>query len=199
MNFTDASDAIITYARELWDRRLTTGTSGNLSARLDDGDILVTPTGRSARNLRVDELVRVMPTGQARSPGACPTSELPLHLAAYRVRDDIDCVIHSHPTFCVVWTKTGTIFARDTVGASETLGEVGWAPYYAPGSQQLANACADVFARGCACVLMERHGLSCAGRGFEEAFILTDLAEEAARIAYFSRLLGPLAEEAAVG
>ena len=46
---------------------------------------------------------------------------------------------------------------------------------------------------------MERHGLSCAGRGFEEAFILTDLAEEAARIAYFSRLLGPLAEEAAVG
>ncbi|MHB8462066.1 MAG: class II aldolase/adducin family protein [Vulcanimicrobiaceae bacterium] len=195
MRFNDASDAILTYARELWDRRLTTGSSGNLSARLDDGDILVTPTGRSVRNLRGDELVRIAPDGTPRDARTQPTTELPLHLAAYRVRDDIDCVIHSHPTFCVVWTKTGRIFARDTVGARESLGEVGWAPYAPPGSNKLADDCATVFADGCDCVLMERHGLSCASHGFERAFVLTDLAEEAARIAYFSSLLQRSPEE----
>ena len=195
MRFNDASDAILTYARELWDRQLTTGTSGNLSAHLDDGDLLVTPTGRSVRNLRADELVRVAPDGTPREAHSRPTTELPLHLAAYRVRDDIDCVIHSHPTYCVVWTKTGTVFARDTVGARESLGEVGWAPYSPPGSLKLADDCATVFASGCDCVLMERHGLSCSSLGFERAFVLTDLAEEAARIAYFSSLLRRPPEE----
>ncbi len=147
------------------------------------------------RNLRGDELVRVAPDGTPREAHAKPTTELPLHLAAYRVRDDIDCVIHSHPTYCVVWTKTGTVFPRDTVGARESLGEVGWAPYSPPGSLKLADDCATVFAGACDCVLMERHGLSCTSLGFEHAFVLTDLAEEAARIAYFSSLLRRPSEE----
>jgi L-fuculose-phosphate aldolase len=181
---------VVAYCLRLWDRRLVTGTSGNVSRRLDTGDLLVTPAGRCLGSLDPEELVRVSPEGAARDGTGRATSELPLHLAAYRVRPEARCVVHTHPTFCVVWSKGGTIFPQDTVGARETLGPVAWTPYYPTGSQQLAQVCAEQFARGIDTVLMERHGLSTIGSSLESAFVLTDLAEEAARIAFFSRLIG---------
>ena len=188
---------IVAYCTLLWERRLVTGSSGNVSVRLPDGDVLVTPAARSLRERLVAlagleedprEIVQVDASGNARDERALASSELPLHLAAYRVRPDVACVVHTHPTFCVVWSKFGEVFPRDTVGAVETLGPVGWAEYAPPGSAALAESAARVFASGVDAVLMERHGLSIAAAGLEQAFVLTDLAEEAARIAYFSKI-----------
>jgi L-fuculose-phosphate aldolase len=179
---------IARYCRLLWDRRLVTGTSGNVSARLEDGDVLVTPSGISLRDLPDSALVRVDARGIARDPDRRPSSELPLHLAAYVARPDIRCVVHTHPTFCVVWSKIGAMFPRDTVGARETLGPIAWTAYRDPGTHELADLCATEFARGVDTVVMERHGVSAIGASLEQAFVATDLAEEAARIAYFSRI-----------
>ena len=179
---------IVAYCTLLWERRLVTGSSGNVSVRLPDGDVLVTPAARSLRALDPREIVQVDASGNARDERALASSELPLHLAAYRVRPDVACVVHTHPTFCVVWSKFGEVFPRDTVGAVETLGPVGWAEYAPPGSAALAESAARVFASGVDAVLMERHGLSIAAAELEQAFVLTDLAEEAARIAYFSKI-----------
>ncbi|HTX60037.1 MAG TPA: class II aldolase/adducin family protein [Verrucomicrobiae bacterium] len=187
-------DEIVARARALWHRRLASGTSGNLSARLDDGDLLVTPAGRSLATLEPEHLVRVDGSGRARDSRLRPSSELPLHLAAYATRPEILCVVHAHPTFCVVWSALGTLFPADTVGARETLGPVAWAAYREPGSHELAEICAQAFARGYDTVLMERHGLTAIATTFERAFDLTDLAEEAARVAYFTRLLGGTTE-----
>jgi L-fuculose-phosphate aldolase len=181
-----ARAAIARYGARLWDRRLVTGTSGNVSVRLDDGDVLVTPAKRCLADLDPSEVVRVdAATGRARDDAQRPSSELPLHLAAYRARPDASCVVHAHPTFCVVWSLRGQIFPQRTVGARETLGEVAWTAYCPAGSSQLAEVCAVEFARGVDTVLMERHGLSSIGRSLEEAFLLVDLAEEAARVAYY--------------
>ena len=179
---------IVAYCTLLWERRLVTGSSGNVSVRLPDGDVLVTPAARSLRALDPREIVQVDASGNARDERALASSELPLHLAAYRVRPDVACVVHTHPTFCVVWSKFGEVFPRDTGGAVETLGPVGWAEYAPPGSAALAESAARVFASGVDAVLMERHGLSIAAAELEQAFVLTDLAEEAARIAYFSKI-----------
>ena len=179
---------IVEYCALLWERRLVTGTSGNVSMRLENGEVLVTPTLRSLRALQPEEIVRTDPSGVPRDPRQRATSELPLHLAAYRARPDIACVIHTHPTFCVVCSKAGRVFARDTVGARETLGEVAWTPYRPPGTLELAELAAEAFGKGVDVVLMERHGLSTVGRSLEEAFLSTDLAEEAARLDFFSGL-----------
>jgi L-fuculose-phosphate aldolase len=185
------------YGKALWERRLVSGTSGNLSVRLEDGDLLVTPAGMSLGSLQPQDLVRTDPAGMARDASARPTSELPLHLAALRARRDIDVVLHAHPTFCVVWTKIARTLPRDTVGARETLGEVAWTQYRSPGSDELAHITAAAFAEGIDTVLMERHGISTVGATLERAFMLADLTEEAARIAYFSRLaLGETAIDA---
>jgi len=186
----DARLDLVEYCRRVWERRLTSGSSGNLSLRLDDGDILVTPAARSLRNLAPHEFVRVAPDGVPRDPSGQPTSELPLHLAAYRARADIACVMHTHPTYCVVWSKTGELFGRDTVGAMESLRVCAWTPYRKNGTLELADLCATEFARGVDVIMMERHGLCVVAETLEDAFIQTELAEEAARIAYYSRLLG---------
>jgi L-fuculose-phosphate aldolase len=186
-----ARDRISQYCALLWDRRLVTGTSGNVSVRLENGDILVTPTLVSLRAIVPSDLVRTDPSGVPRDAAQRPTSELPLHIAAYSVRPDVRAVIHTHPTFCVVCSKRGRVFERDTVGARETLGEVAWTPYRPPGSRDLAAVTSAEFARGIDTVLMERHGLSAVGPTLEQAFVNTDLAEEAARIDFFSALLSP--------
>lgn len=155
---------------------------------MDDGSIVVTPSAVSLDDLTPEALVLVDAAGLPQHEGT-PTSELPLHLAAYRVRRDIACVVHTHPTMCVVWSKTGGIFPRDTVGASETLRSCAWTPYYRNGSEELANVCAEQFARGVDVVMMERHGLSVVSNNLDDALHQTDLAEEAARIAYYWSLL----------
>lgn len=189
MNETQARKALALYARRLWKRRLVTGSSGNLSVRLGEHRFLVTPSGRSLRNLHPSEMVEIDETGAPLASAMRPTSEFPLHLAAYRVRPNIRCVMHTHPTMCVVWSKTGEIFPRDTVGASETLRDCAWTPFYKNGTQELAEVCARAFETGTDIVMMERHGLSVVSSSLEDAFVQTDLAEEAARIAYYSLLL----------
>ena len=155
---------------------------------MHDGTVLVTPSAHSLGDLRSEDIVALDADGSTRE-GGTPTSELPLHLAAYRARPDIACVVHTHPTMCVVWSKTGAIFPRDTVGASETLRSCAWTPYFRNGSEELAAVCAQQFAQGVDVVLMERHGLSVVSRNLDDAFLQTDLAEEAARIAYYWSLL----------
>jgi L-fuculose-phosphate aldolase len=185
-----AREDIVRYCTLLWDRRLVTGTSGNVSVRLPGGGLLVTPSRKSLRELSADEVILTDAAGRSRDLSQRATSELALHLAAYRARPDARCVVHTHPTFCVVWSRTGRLFPQDTVGARETLGPVGLAPYLPPGSVELAESCAEIFSRGIDTVLMERHGLSTIGVDLEIAFVLTDLAEEAARVGYFASLAG---------
>jgi ribulose-5-phosphate 4-epimerase/fuculose-1-phosphate aldolase len=188
MSEEEARAEIAAYAQRLWDRRLVSGTSGNVSIRLDDGDVLVTPASRCLGGLHPHDVVRVSGDGLPRDASQRPTSELPLHAAVYRRRADARCVVHVHPTFCVVWSLLGELFPQETVGSRETLGDVAWTPYRPAGSQELADVCGDAFARGIDVVLMERHGLSAIGSSIEDAYMLVDQAEEAARVAYFARI-----------
>jgi L-fuculose-phosphate aldolase len=188
MNEDDARALIVAYAQRLWDRRLVSGTSGNVSVRLDDGDVVVTPASRCLAGLSARDVVRVDAAGSPHDASQRPTSELPLHLAIYARRTDVRCVVHVHPTFCVVWSVLGCVFPRETVGARETLGEVAWTPYRPAGSQELADLCGEAFARGVDVVMMERHGLSAVGAQLENAFVLVDQAEEAACVAYFAEV-----------
>jgi len=174
---------ICRYAALAWKRGLVAGTSGNLSLRLPDGGILVTPASRSLRELAPSDLVALQADGTPR-PGASgrATSELPLHLAAYRVRPSCAAVVHLHPTHAVAWTKRGRLFPLDTVGAIESLGAVTYTPYAPAGSHALAECCAAAFADGALTVVMERHGLSSIGETLAEAFDRADLAEQTAAI-----------------
>jgi ribulose-5-phosphate 4-epimerase/fuculose-1-phosphate aldolase len=181
---------IVRYSALLWERRLVFGSSGNVSVRLGDGTIVVTPTARSLRALEPESLVRVSPDGAPLDPAQRATSELPLHLAAYRARPDVRCVVHTHPTYCVAWSKLGRLFPLDTVGATESLGSIAFTAFAKPGSQELAARCSEAFGAQADTVLMERHGVSSVAADLETAFLRTDLAEQTAHVELAALLLG---------
>ena len=190
MTETEARKQIVAYAALLWQRGLVAGSSGNVSVRLDDGTLVVTPAGRALRALKPGDLVHTTANGVPMGAGAHPTSELPLHLAAYRVRPDVRCVVHTHPTYCVGWSKTGALFPIDTVGALESLGPIGFTPYAKSGTEALATICSLAFAAGRDTIVMERHGLSSVAASLEIAYLRTELAEQTAQIEFAVRVLG---------
>lgn len=189
-NDLEARTAIVKTCSLLWARGLVAGTSGNVSVRLPDGTILVTPAGRSLRDLEPADIVRLDAARRQLESGKRATSELPLHVAAYRVRGDISCVVHAHPTYCTAWSKTGALFPLETVGASESLGPIRFTRYARPGSAELAEHCAEAFAEGADTIVMERHGLSAVAATLDRAFEQTDLAEQTAHMEFCSALLG---------
>ena len=189
MKYRAALAELTKVGRELWNRRLASGSSGNLSARLDDGSLLLTRAGASLRDLTAADFVVTDAQGTARGQERAPTTEYRLHVAAYGARHDISVALHTHPTFCVIWSKFNVPLPRDTVGARETLRQVAVTRYHAPGTRELADEVAAALGDADN-VLMERHGFLSVGDSVEDAFLQTDLAEEAARIAYFSRLAG---------
>jgi L-fuculose-phosphate aldolase len=185
-----ARKELAAYGARLYARGLIAGSSGNLSYRLDDGTLLVTPAGASLGALTEADLVACFASGAPHDPKRRPTSELPLHLAAYRVRPEARCVIHTHPTYCTAWSKTRRMFPLDTVGAIESLGPIALTRYAKSGTHELAEICAEAFARGIDTIVMERHGLSSVAADLETAFLRTDLAEQTAQIEFASYLLG---------
>ena len=189
MKYRTALAELTKIGRELWERRLVTGSSGNLSVRLDDGSLLMTRAGASLRALAATDFVLTDGLGIPRDEKCLPTTEYQLHVAAYQTRDDIAVALHTHPSFCVIWSKYNAVLPRDTVGARETLRDVAVTPYRPPGTAELAAEVAAIL-KHADNVIMERHGLLSVSSSIEDAFLQTDLAEEAARIAYFSRLAG---------
>jgi L-fuculose-phosphate aldolase len=104
------------------------------------------------------------------------------------VRSDVRCVVHTHPTYCVGWSKTGVLFPLDTVGAIESLGSIAFTRYAKSGTRELADICSAALTDADT-ILMERHGLSSVGSTLETAFVRTDLAEQTAHIEYVARAL----------
>ena len=190
MRERDAREAIVAYGRRLYERGLIAGASGNISVRLDDGSLVVTPTLLSLGTLDPADLVVCSPSGDGVCGSRRPTSELPLHRAAYRARPEIRCVIHTHPTHCVAWSKTGGLFPLDTVGAIESLGPIAFTRYARSGTIELAEVCRAALADGAETIVMERHGLSSVAADLETAFLRTDLAEQTAHIEFVARVLG---------
>ncbi|MGH7662404.1 MAG: class II aldolase/adducin family protein [Vulcanimicrobiaceae bacterium] len=182
-----ARGALIRCCRALWERGLVSGSSGNVSARLDDGSVLITPTRKALGLLNEDDLVRMSHDGGALEGGK-PSSEWRLHVAAYAARQDIESVVHTHPTFCVVWAGQDRLFPRETVASTESLAATTFVPYHPTGSQALADATREALRDGAPLALLARHGLVAVSHDIDEAYVQTDLAEECAKVAYYSAL-----------
>lgn len=191
--------ALARCAELLWQRKLVTGTSGNLSVRLAPDRFLVTASGTMFDRVDPDMLVAVDGRGRVLDATAgVPTSELPLHLASYEASAQIHAVIHAHPTYCVVWAGLGRLFPLDTVAAKESLGAVSWVPYFEPGSAQLGAAVQTALAGDAAVAIMERHGAVAVGPTLESALAKIDLAEECAKVAFLTLVGRTFAAAAAI-
>ena len=171
---------------EMYDRGFVSSTGGNASIRLSASSFLITPTGRSLAHLSTDELVEVDSEGEETSAGI-PSKEAPFHHAIYKVRPDINCVIHGHSPYAVA---VSTLLDNDpvnalpvyTAGYLARVGRLPLIPYYPSGSLELAEAVAGVIDGDTKAVLLQNHGFIAVGADAESTFNTADELLEALKV-----------------
>ena len=180
--------AICQSGKSMFDRGLTFGSSGNLSARLADG-FLMTPTNSCLGFLDPDRLSRLDADGNHLS-GDAPTKELPLHLALYAARHQAGGVVHLHSTYatalsCLADTDTADMIPPITAYMVMRVGRVPLLPYVQPGSPDIAPFIRAA-ASGHSAMLLANHGPVVSAVTFQDAVYAAEELEETAKLLFLT-------------
>nr|WP_210307426.1 3-oxo-tetronate 4-phosphate decarboxylase [Aquamicrobium lusatiense] len=182
-------------ARSVFDRGLTGGASGNISARLSDGRLLVTPTGSSLGTLDPGRLSLLDTQGRLIS-GDAPTKEMPLHSAFYETRGaKSGAIVHLHSTHSVALsmlpeTDPDNVLPPLTPYSVMRLGKVKLLPYFRPGDAAIGEAIRGLAGKRGA-ILLANHGPVVAAKDLEAALYAMEELEETARLALLTRGMSP--------
>ena len=191
---SDARREIVTVCQRLWERGLIAGADGNVSVRLADDRILVTPAGMSKVDVSPDDLVEVGLDGQHVRGARRASTELAVHLRIYGRRPDVGAIVHAHPPIATGFAVAGEGFASCVL--PEVIFQVGWVPlvpYEMPGTEALARQF-DPYIPTHDAFLMANHGAVTAGPTLLMAHQRMESLEHTARILLTSRLLGRVNE-----
>ena len=185
---------ICRLAKSMFDRGLTCGGSGNISARLDDGCILMTPTGSSMGFLDPGQ-ISLLDANLTHISGDQPTKEIPLHSAFYDTRNGTGAVVHLHSTYCVALSMLPDINPDDalprlTPYALMRLGRVKLLPFFLPGDDAMGDAVRGLAGKHTA-VLLANHGPVVAGKDLWAAVYAMEELEETAKLALLTRGANP--------
>jgi len=189
---TDLRAEIIRIGRLMHAHELVDGTSGNLSARLDADHLLATPSGLAKGFLELEQLIITNMRGEMVRglPGLRPTSELLMHLEAYRRRPEVNAVIHAHPITSVALSIVGVSLAECVIPeAVVVLGLIPTAPYATPSSEENQRAISEIIV-GHDALILQYHGTLTVGRDLMEAYLRLETLEHTAKIIALSKLLG---------
>ncbi len=199
---SDAARRMAKCCRRLADLGLIAGADGNISVRVGENRVLVTPSGLIKADVSPEDMVEVDFTGavvggrgRSRHP---PSAELNLHLELLRLREDVMAVIHAHPPVATGIGVSGQEFDWDALPEMVFwVGRVPVVPYGAPGTPELAARMAP-FVQGHDAWILANHGAVSVGASLDEAQIRMETLEHSAKIVFTARLLGrvnPLAKD----
>src|SRR5947199_4020851 len=174
----------------LHQRSYIAATDGNLSVRLDEDRVLVTPTGMSKGGMKTADLVVVDMDGRQIKGRRTVTSEIGMHLLIYSMRPDVHAVERAHP-------KTATGFAAAGMALNQPLvcevviglGQIPLAPYGTPGTPELARTLEPLVPQYDA-ILMANHGVVTYGSDLQSAYMKMETVEHFAQIALVTQILG---------
>jgi L-fuculose-phosphate aldolase len=192
MNETQIREAVLSVAKEMISCGLVEGTAGNISARLPDGNVVLTPSSLDYRTMTLDDLVVTDIDGKVLEGARSPTTEKSLHLFCLKKHPDIGAVMHCHAMFATMFA-----IARQPIPCVieefdvYVGGDVMVADYKITGSDELAEEVSNRVADKGA-VLMANHGLLCVGKDPLDVLKVTKLVERTAQIVWGARMLGNL-------
>jgi L-fuculose-phosphate aldolase len=180
---------LVVYGQRLLASGLVQGTWGNLSVRLNDEKMLVTPSGLDYERLQPEDMVVVSIKNLKYDRfGNKPTSERGLHAGIYRRRPDAGAVIHTHSTYCSVFAAAKMPLEVENPALAEEVGSIiRVADYARPGTNALSRNTIRALGSGKGCI-MAHHGMICCGVDLKQAFHTCSAIEEAARQYIESRI-----------
>ncbi|MBV2143661.1 aldolase [Falsochrobactrum sp. TDYN1] len=184
----------------LYNRQLAHGSAGNLSVRLKDGSILITPTNSSLGFLEAERISKLTPGGELIS-GDPPSKEYFFHLAVYDERPTAKAVVHLHSTYsvavsCLCHEQTQDVLPPLTAYHVMRVGKLPLVRYYRPGDRALADEVRAV-SRKHRSMLLANHGPIVSGATIEEAVYAYEELEETAKLFFIigDRKASPLCAE----
>lgn len=187
-------EQICLMAKSMFDRGLTCGSSGNISARTEDGGLLVTPTGSCFGRLDPATLSRFDKHGQL-IDGLKPTKEMSLHEAFYETRSTAGAVVHLHGSHSVAMSMLPEIDPDNmlpplTPYSIMKLGKVKLLPYFMPGDPATGDAIRGLAGKRSA-IMLANHGPVVAAKELEAAVYAIEELEETAKLAMMLRGCNP--------
>ena len=190
--------AIVQFGRLLHENNFVAATDGNLSVRLDEERLLATPTCISKGRMRASDMVIVDMDGKRLAGKRRVSSEIGMHLLIYRLRPDVNGIVHAHPPTATGFAASGYDLTRPLVCEVVVgLGSIPLARYGTPGTPELADALEPLIPHHDA-ILMANHGVVTFGSSLESAYMRMETVEHFAKIALVTHLLGneqPLGEK----
>jgi L-fuculose-phosphate aldolase len=187
-------ELVLAAAKDMLRKGLTEGTAGNLSARLPDGNIVITPSSVDYQAMTLDDLVVIDLEGNVVSGERGPSSEKLLHLSCYRAFSDVQSVIHAHPIYATMFA----VARRDIPACIDEFaifcgGDVKVTEYAMSGTPGVGeNAVKVLDGRGAA--LLANHGTVAVGPSPAKALHITALVERSAQIVWGAMTMGKIHE-----
>ena len=184
----DLRELICHVGRLMYQRGTVDGTGGNISTRLGEDRILVSPSGLATGFLEPDQLVIVNLAGErVDEPNEAnvelrPTSESSMHLECYRQRNDVMAVVHAHPPTAIALTLAGFDFQQCLIPEMVVLlGMVPTAPYSTPSSKENRDAITHLI-REHDVIMLSNHGSLTVAKSLRDAYFLLESLEHNAGI-----------------
>jgi L-fuculose-phosphate aldolase len=177
------------FMRRLYNRNLTTASGGNVSIKLEDGRMLITPSATDKARMKSDQIGVLSLAGENQTPFLKLSMESGMHIAVYNQRPDISAIIHAHPPIASAFTALcKSINCTLTSEARAILGTPVVAPYALMGTPLLADRVAETVKQANV-ILMENHGVICLGQSLLAAFDRLEVLEAAAKMTLITELL----------
>lgn len=181
---------IVAVCRRMYEKGWVAANDGNVSARIDACRILCTPTGLSKGGVREEDLIICDLDGRRLQGSRDCTTEIGMHLAAYKLRPDVNAVVHAHPPTATGFAAAGRgLDCAVLPEAVVSLGAVPLAPYGLPGTCALVEGMLP-YIPGFDAMLLGNHGATTFGRDLWQAYFHMETVEHLARVTLVAEMLG---------
>lgn len=185
----EAREELAYFMRRLYENGLTTCSGGNLSARVGEDHVIITPSALDKGRITGDQIGLLTMEGENLTPRMKSSIETQMHLRVYRSRPDVKAVVHAHPVMATSFAAmTVDINTKLTAEAYAVLGVPVKAPYALMGTDTLADRVAESV-KGSNVVVMENHGILAVGPTLLKAFDRLEVLEAAAKMTIITTLM----------
>lgn len=188
-----ASEKIVSICRRLNEKNYLASADGNVSYRISDREILITPAGVNKADMSVDDIAVITLDNEIIS--GRPSSERMMHLEVYRQCSKARAVVHAHPPTSIAWSIACPELKELPADCMSELilavGKIPIAPYARPGTQQMGDVLAPYLPQ-CRVMILARHGALSWGEDLNEAYNGMERLEHAAVILKTAHELGGL-------
>jgi len=190
MNEKQLREQICEIGRRLYNRGFAAANDGNITVRINERELLCTPTMVSKGFMKPEDICKVDYEGKQLAGNRKRTSEVLLHLAVYKHRPDVQAVVHCHPPYATAFAVAHEPIPKCVLPEVEVfLGEVPIAKYATPGDQRLPDTIVP-YVKDCNTILLANHGTVTFGPTLENAYFNTEIIDAYCKILLLAKQLG---------